>query len=300
MGRGAKGCLAGITTFVVMAAGVGMAEATVTADPAVTVLYVKGDADANQIQVDCRSGVVTVNGSPAADGRASCADLRKLAVYGFGGDDTIRLTGFGGTLEDFESGLGSYDEDLPSIAVNGGDGNDDLAGDSLLEILSGGAGDDVMTGAGTLAPIMFGGPGGDRMTGSLFGFVFGGKGGDLMLSGTGFDFVFAGAGADTFRGSSGADIAGGGAGNDVLTGKRGHDVLVGQAGNDVVYGGAGRDVLAGGAGHDRLRGGPGHDSESQDGLHNRHLREIFEYGSLGSGSDSDLVIATKLARDRIR
>jgi len=54
------------------------ASAEISVDPAFTILYVKGDDGPNQIAVECRDGLVTVNDSPAANGQASCADLEKL------------------------------------------------------------------------------------------------------------------------------------------------------------------------------------------------------------------------------
>jgi Ca2+-binding RTX toxin-like protein len=252
------------------------APAAVTADPAVTVLYVKGDSAPDQMQVDCSTGIVLVNGAPAAEGRASCADLEKLAIYGFGGDDAISLTGFFGPRPNDDSDFfGDGDEDYVELTLSAGDGNDDVASHAPFAVLNGGAGDDRVHG---FAPAVFsdGGPGADTMGGaSFFNVVYGGKGGDRLNGGGGFSFAFGGAGPDVFAGTRDLDLAGGGRGRDVLVGKGGPDFLLGQAGRDSLFGGAGGDLLIGNAGRDRLRGGPGKDQEVQGSPSARKIDELF-------------------------
>lgn len=241
----------------------GSSTAAVTADPAVTVLYVKGDAAPDQIQVDCRSGIVLVNGAPAADGRASCADLEKLAVYGFGGDDVITLTGFMPPDSDDESDLLDEYEDETELAVYGGDGNDDVATDASQSLAAGGAGDDRIRSV-TAAVFALGGPGRDVMTGGrFFNFMLGGKGADRLLGGGGLNLSYGGRGPDVFEGSNSADLVAGGKGRDVLVGNGGGDAIGGQDGRDSLFGGPGGDLLVGGSGRDKLRGGPGRDEKHQ-------------------------------------
>jgi Ca2+-binding RTX toxin-like protein len=251
------------------------APAAITADPVVKDLFVKGDADANQIQVDCRSGVVLVNG--AATEGASCAELEKLAIVGFGGDDTISLTGF---RKVGKPGLALFEADGEdegiSISAAGGDGNDSVAGDAPGQGLIGGAGNDTLR---SLAPFSFliGAAGSDRvLSDSVFNFSLGGRGADVIRAGPGLSFSSGGKGDDLMRGGSGVDIADGGDGRDTLVGRGGPDFLGGLAGADKLFGGTGGDVLAGFGGRDRLRGGPGDDLLFQRGLPRRRIEEVLE------------------------
>lgn len=88
---------------------------------------------------------------------------------------------------------------------------------------SGGAGDDVLTGA--LADDILSGNGGND---KLYGY----DGNDLLRGGGGDDLLDGGAGNDTLLGGSGNDDLRGGAGNDLLEGGRGNDLLAGGAGSD--------------------------------------------------------------------
>jgi Ca2+-binding RTX toxin-like protein len=260
----------------------GTAAAAVSADPAVTILYVKGDAEANQIQVDCSTGIVLVNGAPAADGHASCADLKKLEVFGFAGDDTISLTGFPKHPPheegDFFGEYGSEDE--VEIAAYGGDGNDDVAGDAI-QTLNGGAGDDRVRAVNSTTTEYLGGPGDDTLEGgALIELMLGGKGNDHLKPAGIFSFAIGQDGADLVSGSPGPDLAIGGNGRDTLVGNGGPDLLVGGVGRDSLFGGASRDLLVGGRGRDTLRGGPGGDREFESSVPpkvtNRSLRTIGE------------------------
>ncbi|AYF85837.1 heme peroxidase [Pseudomonas sp. DY-1] len=172
---------------------------------------------------------------------------------------------------------------------NGGPGND---------ILTGGAGDDVMNGGG----------GNDTLNG--------GAGNDLIDGATGADSMTGGAGNDTFYvdnvldsvteavgdgrdmvrttlasyslganvedlayiGSSNFTAVGNGLAN-VIAGAVGNDTLSGGGGNDMMFGVAGNDVLNGNAGADRMVGGVGDDTFYVDNA----LDVVVE--NTGEGSD---------------
>jgi Ca2+-binding RTX toxin-like protein len=283
-----------VAAAIALLALAGAAQAAVTADPAVTILYVKGDAEANQIQVDCSTQVVLVNGAPAADGHASCSDLKKLEVFGFAGDDTISLTGFpkdpdAGSSDEF------YGEDQPEIAALGGDGNDNVAGDATGVTLSGGAGNDIVRGVGAFGQAMIGGPGNDTIDSSaFFSVMFGGPGADRLQASGQFAFALGGPGADSFAGSSSLDFADGGPGPDKLAGNGGNDLLAGQGGGDSIFGGGGSDLLVGGGGRDRLRGGPGDDESFQANPSHDELKAAAKH-LFGGGSDIVLKAAHRKA-----
>jgi Ca2+-binding RTX toxin-like protein len=273
MQRGLRRLLgATVATALALVAITGSATAEVTSDPAITILYVKGGAEADQIVVECTGKIVVVNGVPAEDGHVSCRDLEKLHVYGFGGDDTIVLGGFPKFEEElpplFEvENYESYEdfEDERSLLVSGGDGNDTITADASDALVSGGDGNDLLRGGNAAFSVLFGGPGDDRLVGGRgASLIAGGTGNDVLEGGLAFTNGLGGPGADVYVGTGGADFVLGGAGDDRLVGKGFLDLLFGADGADQLFGGLGRDLLAGGDGRDRLRGGPGHDIHYQD------------------------------------
>jgi Ca2+-binding RTX toxin-like protein len=300
MRRGSGGLVAGLVAALALLAVPTGASAEITVDPAFTILYVKGDDGPNQIAVECRGGLVTVNGSPAANGQASCTDLEKLRVFGFGGDDTITLTGFAPDLSG-PSGL-AFDEygSQPEFSLSGGDGNDILRGDASEESFNGGPGDDVLTAPGALAAFMSGGPGNDQLFGKslLVDLMAGGPGNDRIGGSTLFSVGLGGDGVDTIVGGRHSDFEEGGKGQDKLVGKAGRDVLSGAGGRDAIFGGADDDTLVGGRGRDNLRGGPGRDKEFQGGLPHRGRKHLPGFAGLfsgpGGGSDEIALIGSRL------
>lgn len=298
MRRGTGRLVGGLVAALALLAAPTGASAEITVDPAFTILYVKGDEGPNQIAVECRGGLVTVNESPAANGQASCTDLEKLHVFGFGGDDTITLTGFAPDLSGTSGHAFDQYGSQPSFSVSGGEGNDILRGDATDEIFSGGAGDDVLTAPGALSALMFGGPGNDRLFGKslLVDLMAGGPGDDRIGGSTGFSVGLGGDGADTIVGGRLPDVAVGGRGQDKLVGKAGRDALLGQAGRDAIFGGAGDDTLVGGRGRDRLRGGPGRDKEFQGGLPHRGRKHLPGFAGILGGSDQIALVGSRLLK----
>ncbi len=160
-------------------------------------------------------------------------------IEGFGGDDVIDMTAWGGSSAD----------DL----VNGGDGNDTITGSSSYvdqnghltenDILQGGAGDDLITG----------GDGNDHLYGNAqFDAAGTSDGNDTIAAGAGNDYVQGNAGDDLIDGGLGNDRLYGGAGNDSITGGDGNDYLQGNKGDDTLVGDAGNDTIHGGAGNDAV------------------------------------------------
>jgi Ca2+-binding RTX toxin-like protein len=110
-------------------------------------------------------------------------------------------------------------------------------GPSGNNTMDGGAGDDVLAG----------GRGNDSLTG--------GAGDDDLAGGRGDDSLTGGAGDDDLTGGRGNDSLTGGAGDDDLTGGRDNDSLTGGRGNDDLTGGSGSDTFVFAA----TDGDPGHD-----------------------------------------
>lgn len=151
-----------------------------------------------------------------------------LALAGFG---LAMIFGISSVLDD-DDVIGGQDTSDQGERIDGTDGNDDLMGDGLNDLLFGGTGDDFLSG----------GNGNDR--------AFGGEGNDVLTGGNGDDLL---------RGSDGTDVLFGRAGNDDLRGDLQDDWLDGGKGDDVLNGGFGDDLVAGGTGADTLEGGGGDD-----------------------------------------
>jgi Ca2+-binding RTX toxin-like protein len=154
------------------------------------------------------------------------------------------------------------------------------AGEAAFFSISGGLGDDVITGAMN-ADVLDGGAGND---------MIGGAGGsDSITGGTGDDTIWGdgiinldnplwihnpwapgpvdnvGSANDHLDGGDGHDDVYGGGGDDKITGGAGNDGLYGGDGNDDLYGGDGDDYMQGNAGNDWMHGNAGNDTMYGDG-----------------------------------
>ena len=114
-----------------------------------------------------------------------------------------------------------------------------------------GAGNFAGTG-NTLNNVITGGAGHDTLRS--------GGGNDTLYGGAGNDTVYGEGGIDQVYGGDGADKIFGGASNDRLYGDAGDDWLLGEGNRDYLYGGTGNDVLDGGGDIDQLVGGTGDDT----------------------------------------
>jgi Ca2+-binding RTX toxin-like protein len=145
--------------------------------------------------------------------------ISKVVVYGYDGDDTIEA-----------------DETVQvTMEICGGSDNDSLRGGGKSDKIYGGTAGGYEYGYDTLS----GGSGNDLLTGSYAGQTT----------------IWGGVGNDTLTASSGSSHLWGGDGNDSLVGRDGYDYLSGEDGNDTVYGAWGSDTLFGGNDQDLLQGG---------------------------------------------
>ncbi len=246
------------------------------------------------------------------------------AVTGGAGTDTIQA-GAANTVIGLRS-LATVEaitaNGFANVIISGSSGNDTLnfASVTLTGIgsISGGAGDDIITGTAAAATII-GGVGNDTLTGGAGNDIF-------VVTGTndGFDAVTGGAGTDTIQageantiiglrslatieaitangfanvsigGSANADTLNfasvtltgiaridGGAGNDSITGSTGADIIAGGADNDTLLGGAAADSLYGDIGDDILQGDAG-----DDVLFGGDGNDIFRYTGSAGGFDA--------------
>ncbi len=163
-------------------------------------------------------------------------------------------------------------------ATGSATGNDTLA---AIENLTGGSGNDTLTGDGAVNSLI-GGAGNDALDGGAGNdSLLGGAGNDTLAGGTGNDSLDGGADTDTADYSSDAagvtvnlqagTATGSTSGNDTLanienaTGGSGNDTLTGDGNSNLLMGGAGNDTLNGGAGDDLLDGGAGNDTADYSG-----------------------------------
>src|SRR5205085_59703 len=121
---------------------------------------------------------------------------------------------YGNDGNDAITGTGVIYGDSTDVADTG---NDSITGIGLQDSLIGGAGDDNISGAGSLE---------------------GDAGNDTLAR----PWYYATAGIDTLDGGTGNDSLWGWYGNDSLSGGVGEDTLYGDTGNDILSGGAGNDL----------------------------------------------------------
>ena len=189
--------------------------------------------DSDSVDIGLSSLVAGTFGPTTNLDVSSFAGVEGITINGGAGDDTID----------------ARDAAVP-VTLSGGDGNDDITGGPLADILNGDADDDTFR-EGTASN------GGDTMTGGLgedtTSYI--GRLGDVTVTlGTGADDGEAGE-------NDNVDTEGviGGSGNDTLTGHDGSNSLLGEAGTDTLNGGMGDDSLEGGDDVDIENGGDGDD-----------------------------------------
>ncbi|WP_347936483.1 proprotein convertase P-domain-containing protein [Amylibacter sp. IMCC11727] len=179
-------------------------------------------------------------------------------AYGGDGDDQIR-----GNSANNEIHGARGNDDLRGYAGNdlliGGVGDDTLRGQGGADTLEGNAGDDRLEG-GDGKDVLKGHNGEDRLFGgSNDDRLLGGNNEDLLKGGDGKDILEGGKGSDVLEGGNGKDTLEGNGGHDLLEGNNGDDLLKGHDGNDVLKGHNSDDTLFGGNGGDKLLGGNGND-----------------------------------------
>jgi Ca2+-binding RTX toxin-like protein len=125
--------------------------------------------------------------------------------------------------------------------VLGGAGDDTLTGNNAVNVLSGGAGNDLLDPGRGAGDQLIGGLDSDTVTYATRtatvsldadGLADDGEAGEADVIDTDVENLVGGSAADRLTGTAGANVLSGGAGNDVLDGRDGADVLLGGAGTD--------------------------------------------------------------------
>jgi Ca2+-binding RTX toxin-like protein len=274
---------------------------TVTVTGGDTVRVLESGNEANQITVSYDAGTDLYRVTDAAStltpsGTCLMVDANTATCPGAGIDTISVDTG------DRDDAITLDAATIPSTiteSLNGGPANDNVRGANTPGTLSGGSGNDFVSGRGTLNA----GSGNDSLTGSpLADNLRGSSGKDMLDGGFGADDLAGGSNTDTLvypARPNGVNVTiGSGNGNDggpedqtgsrrdtvhgdiefvfgtelgdVLVGDRSAETLVALGGDDFVFGNSGRDTLLGFDGNDfltgnsnsdLLRGGPGADRQ---------------------------------------
>ncbi|MEM6762109.1 MAG: matrixin family metalloprotease [Pseudomonadota bacterium] len=146
-----------------------------------------------------------------------------------------------------------------TLTIIGTRKSDDLLGVNDRNWIDGGFGNDLVAGRDAQDTLR-GGGGNDTIRGFDGNDVIRGAGGNDLLNGSfGNDRILGANGNDTLRGGTGDDNLDGGAGNDRMFGEFGSNNMLGGAGNDLINGGSSADRLVGHQGMDTLKGGFGRD-----------------------------------------
>lgn len=166
-------------------------------------------------------------------------------LTGDAGDDTL-VGGAGADVFHGGTGLDYIDYSASGAAVDvnlttGAFSGGDATGDSLIsgvDAIIGSSHDDTLTGfdAQSTDP-----------SNTYTNVLSGGAGNDLIYGLGGNDSLYGGADNDTIFGGTGEDHIDGGSGNDTLTGDAGADTIQGGDDRDMIFGGLG-DVVDGGEG----------------------------------------------------
>src|SRR5918996_2156453 len=125
-------------------------------------IFASSDGAGDSIVVTCEGESAKVNGSDPIEGHTPCDRVRKIALEGNGGDDTLDVRSFPTTSDAFTF-------IYPSSTMIGGEGNDTLLCGPAVDRLVGGEGDDHLDGGPPeRAGISF------RTAGDIAGFSVGG------------------------------------------------------------------------------------------------------------------------------
>ncbi len=122
-----------------------------------------------------------------------------------------------------------------TATIMGTNGDDDLRGTVLADVVVLGPGNDKFRGRGG-DDVVCGGPGRD--------FIYGGSGADKLDGEAGDDRIWGEAGNDQVRGGTGNDVLRGGDDDDLIRGAGGADLVIESAGDDQATGGTGKDIVS--------------------------------------------------------
>jgi len=213
----------------------------------------KGGAGNDTIDASAATGTLSLYGGGGTDHLVGGAGIDTL--HGDGGNDTLEGNAgadklYGGPGIDVVQGGDGNDTFFEDTTANGADTFDGGAGVDTLNYgsrtaaltvtLGDGLGNDGEAGEGdgaTAIENLTGGAGNDNLTGSsAVNLVKGGAGNDVLRGGGGADKLYGDADDDNLDGEAGGDKMYGGTGNDTLVGDVGLDRFQGDDGDDTMVG----------------------------------------------------------------
>jgi Ca2+-binding RTX toxin-like protein len=217
-------------------------------------LVATGNSDATN-SISANSGIDTLIAGSGADTLIGHAGDTYVLNSGFG-DDEIRQTGSGGTLE-FGAGISS--SSLEVGITTGTDGK-------LSLVIGDGSGSVTVDDAFQDSIDSFEFSGGDTLDftqlvaqASATSATLSGAAGQIIFDNTPSASLSGGIGNDTIYAFGENDLLIAGSGNQQLYGENAGDVIAGGVGNDTLHGGEGDDTLIGGSGNTVMDGGKGND-----------------------------------------
>jgi Ca2+-binding RTX toxin-like protein len=243
-----------------------------------------GDSNASKLTIWDGGGTDTLNfGSLASNSGGYRFDLNDGGWFSTrSGFNTQSYTAEGDTLNTtyYTTATGTrlaYGANIEHLF--GSNSNDEILGNALANMLTGGGGNDTLNG-GDGIDTLDGGAGNDSLVGGASDDIYIiDSASDIILetSNSGTEWVYAytdytlsshlenlvleGSSSLVGTGNSENNALYGNTGNNTLNGSGGNDYLNGGAGNDSLLGGAGDDILLGRAGElDTLVGGDGNDT----------------------------------------
>ena len=237
----------------------------------------------------------------------SSDDLTPLTYFvGVGGGDILQAQQiFGKAFKGVR--VNTYDGNdsvnaagLPwAVQLDGGIGDDTLAGGNVADTIVGGLGNDLINGnagsdnisGGDGNDTINGGTGNDTINaGDGNNLVDGGSGSDTITSGTGNDTINGGTGNDTINAGDGNNLVDGGSGNNTITSGIGNDTITSGNGNDTINAGDGNNLVDGGDGNNNITSGTGNDTITS-GTGNDTISSGAGNDSISSGAGNDSVDA---------
>lgn len=246
------------------------------------------------------ASAATFTMSDGSGGTDTLSNVEYLGVLGSQFDDVITGSQFA-----ISSSIN------PANILSGGAGNDTLTGGGVWDQLDGGTGNDILDGRGG-ADSLTGGAGNDQL--------LGGDGDDVLMPGPGLDSVDGGTGIDTLlidysattaavkmlapspsgNGSIAASktdtVTFKGIENFVITTGGGADSITTSGGSDTINTGAGADTIISGTGNDHISAGAGNDL-IQFGVHTFDIGDTVDGGAgidtlaFTGGSDVDTFLS---------
>ena len=241
---------------------------------------ITGDGNANVIAGG--AGADVLNGGEELDDSDNSDTLDYAASLEVGGSllsiNGVSITGVIVNLATDRTAGGDAEGDTISNFENviGTPYNDALSGNSEVNILEGGAGEDVLGYFLSNTAVVINLDDGGRQTASgghaegdtISGFehIIGSQHGDELTGDIKANRITSGIGVDTIMGMGGDDIIRAGDDMDTIYGGAGADTINGGDGNDILEGGIGNDMLFGDDGADEyvFRSGDGSDTIAGD------------------------------------